>query len=179
MHTKHKALPNLKVTNASKGEVEAVFATLNVIDSDGDVTLAGAFEDGAAVRISAYNHDSWKGALPVGKGIIREEGNQAILKGQFFLDTTSGRDTFEVVKQMGGLQEWSYGYDVLVGEPGVLDNQRVQFLKLLKVHEVSPVILGAGVDTRTLAVKGRRPGRGLSPLEVEYLRMVRREVDCG
>ena len=159
MHTKHKTIPSLKVTNASKGEVEAVFAVLNVIDHDGDVTLPGAFESGTEVRISAYNHESWKGALPVGKGVISEVGDQAILKGQFFLDTTGGRDTFEVVKQMGDLQEWSYGYDVLVGEPGAKDGQRVQFLKRLAVHEVSPVMLGAGIDTRTLAVKGRQGDR--------------------
>jgi HK97 family phage prohead protease len=156
MDRKHKALTGLKITDATKGEVEAIFATLDVKDSDGDVTLKGAFEDGAEVRISAYNHKSWDGALPVGKGTITETGDIAVLKGQFFLDTTAGADTFEVVKQLGELQEWSYGYDVVDSEKGTKDGESVRYLKSLKVHEVSPVILGAGVDTRTLAVKGAK-----------------------
>lgn len=150
-----KALSGLKITDAAKGEVEVVFATLDVVDLDGDVTLAGAFQE-EEVRISAYNHESWKGALPVGKGTIREEGDKAIFRGRFFLDTTAGRDTFEVVKEMDDLQEWSYGYDTLESEPGTKDGQAVTFIKRQKVHEVSPVILGAGIGTGTLAVKSKQ-----------------------
>lgn len=160
--SKTKALQGLKITDESKGQVEAVFATLDVIDSDGDVTLKGAFDDGAPVRISAYNHKSWKDALPVGRGTIHEVGGEAILKGEFFLSTTHGRDTFETVKAMDDLQEWSYGYDVVDAEQGTKDDRSVQFLKKLKVHEVSPVILGAGVDTRTLAVKAKQLDSDLS-----------------
>ena len=45
-----------------------------------------------------------------------------------------------------------------------MDGRSVQFLERLKVHEVSPVILGAGIATRTLATKGKdadqlEPGR--------------------
>jgi hypothetical protein len=53
------------------------------------------------------------------------------------------------------LLEWSYGYDVLDGEPGTKDGESVRLLKSLKVHEVSPVILGAGVGTQTLATKSQ------------------------
>lgn len=151
--SQQKALTGLKITDADKGLVEALFSTFDVVDHDGDVTEKGAFGD-QKVRISAYNHGSWHGALPVGKGIISETDGGAVLKGQFFLDTTAGRDTFEVVKEMGDLQEWSYGYDVIEAEQGTKDGQDVQVLKKLKVHEVSPVLLGAGIDTRTLAVKG-------------------------
>jgi phage head maturation protease len=160
-----KALRGVKAT--SEGRVTAVFATLGVVDSDGDVTLPGAFENGAPVRISAYNHTSWAGALPVGKGTISERGNEAILDGQFFMDTQAGRETFTTVRQLGALGEWSYGYDILEAEPGTHDSQRVQFLKRLKVHEVSPVILGAGIDTRTVAAKnaGSRANERLKLVE--------------
>jgi HK97 family phage prohead protease len=146
-----KQLRGLKVSD--KGEVEAVFATLGVIDLDGDVTKPGAFEKGAAVKISAWNHGSWGSQMPVGRGTIREQGDQAILTGKFFLDTQQGRDTFTTVKESGDLIEWSYGYDILESSPGTMDGQSVQFLEKLKVHEVSPVILGAGIDTRTLTTK--------------------------
>ena len=145
----------VEIKSADRGEVRAVFARLGVVDHDGDVTSPGAFTDGQKVRISAYNHASWNpGMLPVGKGTIRVEGDEAILDGRFFLETTGGRETFEVVKQLGDLGEWSYGYDIDDGEPGVFDGQRVQLLRKLTVHEVSPVLLGAGIDTRTLVTKG-------------------------
>lgn len=150
-----KALSGLKIDDADQGTVTAVFATLNVVDHDGDVTPSGAFSEGAGVRISAYNHESWKGALPVGKGTIREVGNEAVMHGQFFLDTAGGRDTFAVVKQLGELMEWSYGYDPVEFSYGEHDGDRVRFLNRVKVHEVSPVILGAGLNTRTLAAKSR------------------------
>lgn len=155
----HKAGPlvEVKVLDESKGEVEAVFSTLNVVDKDKDVTLPGAFGE-QDVRISAYNHGSWGGELPVGIGKISETSKEAIMKGRFFMDVPKAHDTFTTLKELGGLMEWSYGYDILERSEGMWppddsSGQQVQFLKKLKVHEVSPVILGAGVDTRTLSAK--------------------------
>ena len=155
MPATHKSFARVEIKDEERGEVVAVFSTLGVIDSDGDVTNKGAFEDGAKVRISAYGHTSWEGRLPVGKGSIRELKNEALLEGRFFLDTVEGRDTFHVVKQLGedGLQEWSYGYDPLEYTFGEFEGQQVRFLNKLKVHEVSPVLLGAGINTRLLTAK--------------------------
>ncbi len=149
-----KSLGQVEIKDAAKGEVSAVFSTFGVVDKDGDVTMPGAFEDGAPVRISAYQHKSWEGALPVGKGVIRTTDTEAILEGRFFLQTAAGRDTFEVVKELGGLQEWSYGFDIEEHSYEDRGDTRVRILEKSRVHEVSPVLLGAGVGTRTLAVKG-------------------------
>lgn len=162
---------SVEIKDADRGEVEALFSVPNVIDRDGDVTLDGAFEDGAPVSISSYGHALWQGAPPVGKGVIKATNAGTVLKGRFFLDTTTGRDTFNVVKQLGELQEWSYGFDILDSEFGEKDGQRVRFLKKLKVHEVSPVFMGAGVGTRTLAVKSRKETKGEGP--VEFKRAIR------
>lgn len=148
-----KSLARFEVKDETKGEVEAVFATLNVKDHDDDVTKPGAFENGAEVVISAYNHKSWEGALPVGKGVIQEVGNEVVMKGRFFLNTTAGRDTFEVVKELGARQEWSYGFNVLESEPGEHEGKSVRILKRMAVHEVSPVLRGAGVGTTTRYAK--------------------------
>lgn len=148
-----KSLARFEVKDETKGEVEAVFATLNVKDHDDDVTKPGAFENGAEVVISAYNHKSWEGALPVGKGVIQEIGNEVVMKGRFFLNTTAGRDTFEVVKELGARQEWSYGFNVLESEPGEHEGKSVRVLKRMAVHEVSPVLRGAGVGTTTRYAK--------------------------
>ena len=157
MDQKSGPLVSFKVIDEHKGEIEAVFSTLNVIDSDGDVTRPGAFGE-QKVRISAYNHQSWNNELPVGKGIIVERGNEAILTGNFFMDVPKARDTFITIKELGDQMEWSYGYDVLAKADGKwpeddAEGKDVRFLDKLKVHEVSPVILGAGENTRTLSAK--------------------------
>lgn len=166
-----KSMARVEVKDAERGEVTCVFAKLGVVDHDGDVTLPGAFEDGAEVRISAYGHNSWMGELPVGKGKIRVVGDEALCDAQFFMDTSHGRDTFLVVKEMGPLQEWSYGYDPLEYSFGDQDGQQVRFLKKQLVHEVSPVLLGAGLGTRTVSAKsaGNRPRRVIAPHESETM----------
>ncbi|WP_433415044.1 HK97 family phage prohead protease [Microtetraspora malaysiensis] len=143
----------VEIKDADRGEITAIFSTLGVKDSDGDVTLPGAFEDGAEMPISAYGHTSWAGALPPGKGRIRTTKTEAILEGQFFLDTTHGADTFKTVQRLGALGQWSYGYDAIKYSYGEHKGARVRFLEGLKVHEVSPVLLGAGVGTRTIGAK--------------------------
>ena len=150
----------LEVKDVDQGLVEAVFSTFGVIDHDGDVLLEGAFEDGAKVRISAYGHRSWMGALPVGRGTIRAEKDRAVLEGQFFLSTEGGRETFEVIKQMGELQEYSYSLDeiqtALVSDLPEELQGAVRAIAKVKVIEVSPVLAGASIATETLSVKGQK-----------------------
>jgi hypothetical protein len=175
----------VEIKDADKGEFLAVIATLNVKDSDGDVTLPGAFEDGAKVVVSAYGHSSWMGALPVGDGVIqattdkrRSDYLQAKVAGQFYLDTTVGRDTFTTVKNLAakGLGDWSYGYDPLKASFGEHDGDQVRFLEKLKVFEASPVLQGAGVDTRTVLAKALK-STGLSDAQVsQILAAVRADV---
>lgn len=149
-----KALGRVQVKDADQGLVTAVFSSFNVIDADFDVTLPGAFDDGAEWMISAYGHKSWDGALPVGKGVVHASDTEATLEGQFFLNTVNGRETFEVVKEMGDLQEWSYSCQADKYSYGEFDGKQVRFLEhIVPGGEVSPVIKGAGVGTRTLAVK--------------------------
>jgi HK97 family phage prohead protease len=143
----------IKEDGAEQGAVTAIFSTFNVIDKDGDVTLPGAFEDGAAVRISAWGHQWYE--LPVGRGAIKAEEDRALLEGRFFMDTAHGLDTYRTVKGLAELQQWSYGYDVLESADGPFNGQQVRFLKKIQVHEVSPVMLGAGIDTGTLDVKAQ------------------------
>ena len=135
-----------------QGHIRAAFAQLDVIDSDKDVTRAGAMP-AKAVPMSAYGNTSWDGALPVGKGLITEDGDWAVFDGDFFMNTTHGRDAFETVKELGDLAEYSYGYAVLDSERGTKDGEPVRFLNSLDVFEVSPVLKGAGVGTHTMSIK--------------------------
>lgn len=134
------------------GTFRATFSTFNVIDRDGDVTLPGAFTDGQEVRIASWGHN-W-GTLPVGKGVIHADTERAWVDGEFFLETAAGKDTHTTVKALAGLQEWSYGFDVKAYKFGQFAGQDVRFLEGLDVFEVSPVMIGAGINTRTEFVKG-------------------------
>ena len=133
------------------GEFRAEFATLNVVDRDGDVTPPGAFHDGQETIIEAWNHNY--GELPVGKGVIREVGDKAVIEGVFFLDTAAGMEHYKTVKNLGSLQEWSYTFDVIDASFGKFEGQDVQFLRDLDVWGVAPVERGAGIDTRTVSIK--------------------------
>lgn len=142
---------------ADRGEAVVRFATLGVVDLDGDIIEPGAIGR-QRVKVSAFGHTSWGGALPVGAGETRESGDAAIADVRFFLDTQHGRDHWETVKGLGDLQEYSFGFDVLE-EARPSEEQRAagakRVLKRLTVHEVSPVFRGAGVGTGTLAMKAR------------------------
>lgn len=158
--TKCMDVRGVTVKDAEQGLVEAVIARTGIVDRDGDVFLKGAFGT-KNVRVSAYNHRSWpqRGGLPpVGRGTIREQGDEVVAEMKFFLGTAEGRDAFEVVKEMGDLQEWSYGF-----MPGSATRSQVtpeleklgakQAFKSVPVEEVSPVLLGASFGTRTVGVK--------------------------
>ena len=144
------------------GEFECCFATLGVVDHDGDWIARRAFKR-QAVRIASWGHD-W-GALPVGRGAIREEGDEALCRGAFFLDTEGGRETYATLKGLDDLAQFSFGFDILDSGPGKVDGQPVRILRKLEVYEVSPVLLGAGINTRLTAIAKARTG-GMTPLAV-------------
>lgn len=164
------------LTLSETGEVKVAFSRLNVIDHDGDVTYPGALPAGKAVAMSDFNHSSWDGALPVGKGVIGEADGLGILDGSFFMGTDQGRNAYHTVKAMADLQEWSYGYSVLAGGPEMFEGKSVRALRKLDVFEVSPVLLGAGVGTSTLAIKSGGPGPGMP--YAEHLAWVMGEVEA-
>jgi hypothetical protein len=145
---------HLKADADQTGQFVAEFATLGVIDHDGDVTVEGALTDGQETLIEAWNHDYR--SLPVGKGVVRVRDNKAVIEGQLFLDTQGGQEHYKVVKALGPLQEWSYTFEILDYEFGKFDGRDVRYLKKLDVWGVAPVQRGAGIDTRTVAIKGAK-----------------------
>lgn len=149
-----KQLGPVEVKDYDAGVVEAVFSKFNVRDLDGDVLTKDAFIPNTRVKMSAYNHASWEsGHLPVGVGHIEVNDDCAVLKGKFFMNTSVGKETFEVVKGLGDLAEWSFGFTVAEAEFGEFEGKQSRFLKRVNVFEVSPVLKGAGIGTGTLDIK--------------------------
>jgi len=135
--------------DAAEGSLKATFSRFGVVDRDGDVTLPSAFDDGQEVPM-VWSHQ-WE--KPVGKGTIRVHKDRATFDGAFFLDTADGLNAYKTVKNLGSLQQYSYGYQPLEAEPGTHEGKAVRFLKKLEDFEVSPVLVGAGRDTRTESIK--------------------------
>lgn len=148
-----KTFAGAEIKAADKGEVVAKIATLNVVDKDGDVILNGALKR-TDVVISAYGHASWEGALPVGKGVFYEEGDALLFAGSFFMDATDARDTFNTVKGLGDLGEWSYSLQNITSSPVTVDGVEANGIKSFTAKEVSPVLVGASIGSRTLSTKG-------------------------
>ena len=152
---------SLKAVDEVEGKVEAVFSNFNEVDSDGDVVLPNAIKSCNCDKgVSLVWAHDWKRVI--GRGEIVDDGEKAIFKGQFIMDTQEGKDAYNTVKAMGDLQQWSFGYEVLDSEKGMFKKDgdteiEVRYLNDVKVWEVSPVLVGANQNTYTMAVKETKP----------------------
>lgn len=156
-----------------QGAITAIVATLDTIDRDRDIIPSDAFPTGVKVKLSAYGHSSISDLMygtgipddpPVGKGALIIERGKAVFRGKYFLSTAAGREAFNVAKEMGDEQEWSFGYRILKTLPPSDDlaaKGARRVLAKLEPLEVSPVLYAGGVGTQTVATK--RAGRGDCP----------------
>ena len=151
------------------GMVLACFSTMGVIDKDGDLTLPGFIGKQNVTMLPAHD---WK-HVPIGKGVTREAGDQVLADLKMNLDIPAAKDWHSALvfdmKNPPALQQYSYGFTILDG--GSSDGGEVGGQKAYRtlrptpdatpgccVHEVSPVLVGAGENTATLAAKSARFG---------------------
>lgn len=157
MSVERKTIDVFEIKDATSGDVEAIVATLGVVDRDGDFMAPGSIVDGSKVIMSQYGHGSVIGGqMPVGKGVINVVGNKAIFRGRLFMDTTAGVETFKTLKAMGGDQEWSFGFLTDDERPPTPEQKSMGARRAVyktTSFEVSPVFLGGGLNTQTLSVK--------------------------
>ena len=163
----------LKGDGETKGQVKAVFSVFNTLDSDGDVVLPDAvrsgFKSGDVPMVWSHKWD-----MPIGKGKINKDKDKATFEGNFFMDTESGKEAYNLVKSMGDLQQWSFGFKVNDSEYGKYkkdgsdDETDVRYLKDLSVYEVSPVLVGANQDTFTMAIKSDKETEAKIVQSIEF-----------
>jgi len=138
----------------------ARLATLAAVDHDGDTYAPGAFnwKDAGGQWVPMLPaHD--RGAMPFGKARVYEDGGVAFAELHLNVDTAAGKDwqshlKFDLATGKPA-QEWSYGFGTVDHAYEQRGEDRIRVLKQVDVHEVSPVIRGAGFGTGTLAMKGR------------------------
>ncbi len=163
--------------DSATGEVSAVVATLGVVDKEGDIIRPGAVKDGTEVVMSSYAHNVvTEGAEPVGRGVLKTVGNLLQFVGRLFLATTRGRETYEILKQMSDLQQWSFAFRI-AREDALTPSERQagarRALALIHPSEVAPVFEGAGIGTATLAVKAAAAAvEAVDAAEQEWLRSI-------
>ena len=114
-----------------------VFATLNTIDRDSDVTLPGAFGRQTVPMIPANDCDS----VPIGKATIYETRSEAVADFALNLKTKAGRNWYEALKfdldHPPIKQQYSYGFTSDISDYGEFDGKRVRFLRKVTVHSCS------------------------------------------
>lgn len=137
-----------------EGTFTAKLVTFEQVDHDGDFTVPTAFDHvhGKAIVVCQWGH-AWH-APSAGQGKLRVEADGLFIDGTFYLQTRHGRDHYETVKANGPLQEWSYGYDVNRASRRTVDGKTVNVLEVVTPFEASPVMLGAGIGTGTVSIKG-------------------------
>lgn len=141
-----------------QGEVEAVVATLGVVDHDRDIILPTAVTSRSPALLSAWGHGAMAGELPVGRGVVVVDEDRLVFRGAFFLDVARGREAYATVRNLGPLTEWSFGFVILQSrDPDAAERARgaERVLVRLGVVEVSPVALAAGRNTGTVATSAR------------------------
>jgi HK97 family phage prohead protease len=157
-----------KALNDAEGTVEAVVSVTNIVDSVNDVIEPGAYSDTLKKRIpkGVWSHDT---TIPVARtltAIELEPGDDrlpthlkaidaggVLVKMQFNLNTTRGREAYEDIKFFGGEQEWSIGYSVPEGGSEMKGETGIRHIKRLEWYEYSPVLFGAAPGTATVSVK--------------------------
>jgi hypothetical protein len=84
-----KSFCTFEIKDAEKGEVEAIIATLGVVDKDEDIIRADAIPTARRCRCPLWPRCRL-GRAPVGKGTLHVEGNKAVFKGRMFLARRAG-----------------------------------------------------------------------------------------
>ena len=168
MEHKQVSVSSVRGIDDVDGIVEAIVSVTNIVDSVNDVIEPGAYKLTLKKRNPkvVWSHDT---NIPVGKtlrveellpndprlpnDLIQQNAGALLVKMQFNLNTSRGRDAFFDVQFFGPEQEWSIGYAVPEGKYTVDSKTGIRYIKQLELFEYSPVIFGAAPSTRTLSLK--------------------------
>lgn len=192
----HKQVPvaSVRGIDAVDGIVEAIVSVTNIVDSVNDVIQPGAYKSTLKKRNPkvVWSHDT---NIPVGKTLKVEEllpgdtrlpidlldkGAGALLvKMQFNLNTSRGKDAFYDVQFFGSEQEWSIGYSVPEGKSKVEEKTGIRYISSLELYEYSPVIFGAAPHTRTLSLKDDLVDMESPVIEMQDEKALYSDIDFG
>jgi len=134
------------------GTGKAIFATMDVVDKDGDITIPGAFGEQTVKLVGGHD---WK-SPNIGMAKIKEVDGKAVADFKFYLEMESAQEWYKAVRanyENDVEQQYSYGFHVKDAAKREQDGKKIRELKSLEVFEVSFVMSGAGQGTQTLGIK--------------------------
>jgi hypothetical protein len=148
----------LAVKHASEGKVVATLARLGVRDRDGDILRKGLVGTGQLVAIKPQH--KWD-HVDLGVAKVYETAHDTLEADmEFNLAIPAAKDWFEAIKfshARGRRQQYSFGFEVMEFERGMLDGKSIRYLNRIELAEASPVLIGASVGSETLRVKAWEP----------------------
>lgn len=182
----YKIFPSfIKGLDEEKGIVETIFAVFGNQDEGNDILMPGSFkktisENGQKVRVlDQHNTDSIMRSIgkpveimEIGRDELPEETKAKFpdasggvkAKVQFFMDTPEGKGAFIRIKE-GGIDEWSFGYDVSDRAYVKVDGQQIRRIKQLKLYEFSPVLWGMNPATSTISAKSKQETKAVTEFQ--------------
>lgn len=136
------------------GTFSAIVATLGVVDHDGDIVESGAMLGSNPVPIvPSHQH----GHVPLGKVNLEEQGDKVLASGRFNLDVAPARDWFSAIRfdleNAPPKMEYSWAFHIKSERREDRDGKSVRILEKVDLIEVSPVLQGASIGTRTVVAK--------------------------
>lgn len=163
MKLKRKSLAEFKLTDTENGYglLEGYANVFNVIDSYGDVTQKGSFAQDIAEFIkSGYltiDH-RWEMSAVIGDIVDAYEDERGLFfAAEFYSDENSQAVRRKIAERMERRKavELSIGYWAMEEERGQFEGQKVNFLRRVRVREVSPVVAAANDASMVTAAKSR------------------------
>lgn len=140
-----------------EGYVRAAVSELDTVNKEETIVAKGGLIGGRQnVLLSAWNHSSKvDGVIPVGKGVVYEEGNTLIAEANYNLRMSSGRDAYEFMLDAGDEVEWSIALLVAKEDTDMVKRGDKSYLRFRRynVDEVSPVDEGVSYGTSTLELQ--------------------------
>ena len=152
----------------SKGEDDGAgsasfsIATEGEYDKEGDFFKAGSmYTERAKATLVSFMHNN----EPAGTWTMRKDGLNVIADVEF-LDTETGQDVRKYLKAMGDSAQFSFRGRA---EEWVYDENWGRIIEKACVYEASPVLMGAGNDTRLEMVKNKSKEGTMGPEQFEKL----------
>lgn len=147
----------VKGIDSKKGTIEGYLSAWDVVDSDGDMLMRGAFQKSIAERgpnstgnrkiafLRAHSIDK-----PVGKFLELEEDSIGLRYVAEMSKSTLGRDTLTLIQE-GILNEHSIGYRMMPDK----EEQREEYnaVKEVMLMEGSVLVFGANSETPVVGMK--------------------------
>lgn len=147
--------------------IEGYASVFGNIDAGGDVVMKGAFaktlgENGSRVAM-CYQHDMRN---PVAKiSMLKEDDHGLYFKARI----SDAEPDIKCKIKEGILKELSIGYQPIIEEPGIMDEQKCNFLKEVKLYELSLVTMAMNP---LATIQERKSAFGIESLEDEFDRLI-------